>query len=128
MSSPADASSTVARIRSGRLCSSGGTGRTSRSQPHRFAIRWIWSASAPQATTVRLIGCTLAYERGGVPGEPGGSPTKAASERRGHAGETWFHPRERAWASDSCRKRQLVDEQVVEVRAARELDIVDLVQ
>src|SRR5712691_11024405 len=43
-----------------------------------------------------LIGQPLAYERGGVPGEPEGSPNESASERRGPVGETWFPPRERA--------------------------------
>src|SRR5713226_4770684 len=41
------------------------------------------------------MGQPLAHERGGVPGEPGGSPRESASERRGLAGETWFPPRER---------------------------------
>src|SRR5438270_7146546 len=48
-------------------------------------------------TESRLMGQPrFAHERGGVPGEPGGSPTKAASGRRGSVGETWFPPRERA--------------------------------
>src|SRR6266536_2279760 len=41
-----------------------------------------------------LMGRLAAHEWGGVRGEPGGSPTGSASERRGLVGETWFPPRE----------------------------------
>ena len=73
--------STAALIRSGRLWSSGGSGRTSRSQPRRLAIALTCSASAPQVTTTGSFG-----------------------------------------------KGELVDEQVVEVGAARELDVAHLVE
>src|SRR5437879_1585250 len=44
------------------------------------------------------------HERGGVPGEPGGSRTKTAPQRRGLVGETWFPPRERTEGERrSCR-------------------------
>src|SRR5207247_2043032 len=36
--------------------------------------------------------------------EPGGSPDKTASERRGSVGETWFPPRERGRAGRQCRR------------------------
>ena len=43
------------RIFSGRLCSSGGIGRTSMSQPRCLAIWSMCSASAPQLTTTFVI-------------------------------------------------------------------------
>ena len=52
----AASASRAGAIRSGRLCSSGGSGWTSSSRPFRAAMAFTWRASAPQASTAtRLI-------------------------------------------------------------------------
>src|SRR5712691_8191694 len=115
-------------MRSGRLWSSGGTGRTSRSQPRRRAIRLIWSAKAPQATIAVLTGRPVACEWGGFQGNREVPRAKQPLEEGGSWGKHGFPHGSEPKASDSSREGQLVDEQIVEVGSAGELDVVDLVE
>src|SRR5437588_8419082 len=95
-------------MRSGRLWRRAGTGNRSRRQRRREAMALISAARAPQARTA-----TDGSIRVG-PREPRGGFLKEM--RPGIS------------RSAIARKGQLVDEQVVEVGSAGELDVLDLVQ
>src|SRR4051812_15467706 len=94
------ACSTAAAIRSGRLCSSGGSGCTSTGHARRAATSATWRAMAPHATTA------VRTSPGRTRDSPGGTRNSPGSGREGEA----------------------VDEAVVEVGAIGELDVVHLLQ
>src|SRR6266700_7482410 len=90
----------------GRLCSTAGSDRTATGQPRRATIARTCPASAPQATI---------------------------SSRRERLCSSALTPRERLCSSGGTppltpRKRQLLDEAVVEVGAVGELDIPHLLE
>src|SRR4051812_34603315 len=95
-------------MRSGRLCSSGGSGWTSTGQPRRAATSATWRAIAPHATTATVTSHPFGSLR--TP-STGCEEAEGVRSRPGSAGEG-----------------EAVDEPVVEVGAVGELDVVHLLQ